>query len=766
VRYGFLFFILILTLRLGAQNNFPAIGVWREHLPYHSAIDVTSSGKKIYCATPFSLFSVDISTDEIERISRVAGLSETGISTIKYDPVSKKLLIAYANSNIDMIDEKGIHNIPDLKRKNSSGDKTIYHIFPDNDRWYLSTGLGVIVVDANKSEIKDSWLIGSNGNFVKTNAFTKSNNFFYAATKEGLKKVSVTNNNPADFNNWQMVSGTNGLSSSECKSVMNLQNKTIALINDSLFAENGNAWNLFFTNGWPVVSINSSENKLFVCQRKQTGESQVIVLNADGTTQKTIQQPGIIAFPKNAISVNGNYWIADFYDGLSKWSGNNYESYKLNSPEDVSSGAMTVYDDILYATAGSVNDSWNYQYNRAGIFKFAAGGWTNYNQFSFPVLDSLMDFITVAVDLKDQSVWAGSYGGGLLHIKSNGQFEIFKQNSPIAQTIGDPGSYRVSGLAFDHDNNLWVSNYGANYQLHVLKKDGSWKSFSAPFALNENSVSQIVIDDADQKWIVSPKGNGLLVFNDNNTIDNTADDRWKLYKEGTGLGNLPSANVLSIAKDISGFIWVGTSNGIAIIQCPNEVFTSSGCETIWPVIKEGNFANYLFKGQEVRSIAVDGADRKWIATPDGAWLVNADGDKVIQHFTEDNSALLSNDVKSIAINGTTGEVFFATAKGISSFRAAATEAEETKDNVLVFPNPVPPAFNGDIGIRGLPKNSIVKITETNGRLVYQTRSLGGQATWNGKDYKGRQASSGIYLVIAEDENKQEKVVAKIVFISK
>jgi hypothetical protein len=755
-----------LTLRLGAQNTFPAIGMWREHLPYHSAIDVTSSDKKIYCATPFSLFSVDISTNEIERISRVAGLSETGISTIKYDPASKKLLVAYANSNIDVIDEKGIHNIPDLKRKNSSGDKTIYHIFPDNGLWYLSTGLGVIVVDANKLEIKDSWLIGSNGNFVKTNAFTKNNNVFYAATKEGLKKVSVTNNNPADFNNWQMASGTNGLSSSECRSVMNLQNKTIALVNDSLFAENGNAWNLFFTNGWPVVSINSSENKLLVCQRKQSGESQVVVLNADGTIQKAIQQPGIIAFPKNAISVNDNYWIADFYDGVSKWSGNNYESYKLNSPEDVSSGAVTVYDDVLYATAGSVNDSWNYQYNRAGVFKFAGEDWTNYNQFSLALLDTMMDFITVAVDPKDQSAWAGSYGGGLLHIKSNGQFEIFKQNSPIGQTIGDPGSYRVSGLAFDRENNLWISNFGSNYQLHVLKKDGSWKSFSAPFALNENSVSQIVIDDADQKWIVSPKGNGLLFFNDNHTIDNTADDKWKLYKQGTGSGNLPSANVLSIAKDKSGFIWVGTSNGIGIIQCPNEIFTSSGCEAVWPVIKEGNFANYLFKGQEVRSIAVDGADRKWIATTDGAWLVNADGDKVIQHFTEDNSALLSNDVKSIAVNGKTGEVFFATAKGISSFRATATETAETKNNVLVFPNPVPPSFNGNIGIRGLPENSIVKITETNGRLIYQARSLGGQAVWNGKDYKGRQVSSGIYLVIAEDENRQEKVVAKIVFISK
>ncbi|HWJ26017.1 MAG TPA: T9SS type A sorting domain-containing protein, partial [Flavisolibacter sp.] len=101
-----------------------------------------------------------------------------------------------------------------------------------------------------------------------------------------------------------------------------------------------------------------------------------------------------------------------------------------------------------------------------------------------------------------------------------------------------------------------------------------------------------------------------------------------------------------------------------------------------------------------------------------------------------------------------------------SFRGTATEASETQGKVLVFPNPVTPDYQGTIGIRGLPENSIVKITEANGRLLYQTRSLGGQAIWDGKDYNGRRASSGVYLVLALDENKQEKVVTKIVVVSR
>lgn len=758
------FLLFFISTTCFAQNAFPPIGMWREHLPYQSAIDVTASDKKIYCATPYSLFTVNLLNREVERISKVAGLSETGINTIQFDAFSKKLFVAYSNSNIDVIDEKGIHNVPDLKRDNISGDKNIYQIFADNSLCYLSTGLGIIVLDADKFEIKDSWFIGNNGGYVKTNSFTKANGFFYAATEEGLKRLASGNSNPADFTNWQTVSGTNGLSASSAKAVVNFQNHIVVLQNDSLFVENGTTWNLFFTNAWPVVSINVSENKLLVCERQTNGNSQVLTLNNNGSVQQIIQQPSTLSFPKNAISVNGDYWIADLLSGLVHCSANNHETYRLNSPADIGLGAMTVYNGAFYQTAGTVNGSWNYLYNRSGFFKLGAD-WFNYNKYSYPQLDSMLDFITIAIDPRDESIWAGSYGGGLAHFKGNNQLEIFKQNSPLQQTVGDPGSYRVSGLAFDADNNLWISNFGSDKQLHVLKNNGIWQSFSAPFYLNINAAAQIVVDDVNQKWITSPLGNGLIVFNDNNTIDNLADDKWKLLKQGSGLGNLPSSEVLSIAKDKSGYIWVGTSDGVGVIQCSQQIF-QSGCEAIWPVINEGNFANYLFKGEAVKSIAVDGADRKWMATSSGAWLVSAEGDKVIYHFTEDNSPLLSNDVRSIAIDGKTGEVFFATSKGISSFRGTATEAAETKNNVLVFPNPVSAAYHGTIGIKGLPENSIVKITETNGRLVYQTRALGGQAVWNGKDYKGQQVSSGIYLVIAEDENKQEKTVSKIVFISK
>jgi hypothetical protein len=232
------------------------------------------------------------------------------------------------------------------------------------------------------------------------------------------------------------------------------------------------------------------------------------------------------------------------------------------------------------------------------------------------------------------------------------------------------------------------------------------------------------------------------------------------------MGNLPANNVSGIVKDKNGFIWIGTDDGIAVIQCPQNVFSSQGCDAVLPVVTQGGFNQYLFKGEQVQSIAVDGADRKWVATKNGAFLISREGDKVIYRFTETNSPLLSNDVRGVTIDGRTGEVFFATVNGICSFRSTATEGGETNSNVLVFPHPVPPGYSGTIAIRGLVNNALVKITELDGRLVYQARASGGQAVWDGRDYKGRRIAAGVYLVLISEEGRKENFATKIVFISK
>jgi len=760
VRFFLSLKILLISFPLFAQDPLPPVGFWREHLPYNSAIDVTSGDGRIYCATPYSIFSVTISGNVVERYSRVSGLSETGISAIIYDTVNSKLFIAYSNSNIDILHRGDIHNVPDIKRDNIIGDKTIYQVHPAGGDYLLSTGLGVVVINGARYEVKASWFIGNGGNQVRVNGLTSDAGFYYAATAEGLKRVSRQHPNPENHASWQLLSGSSGLPPGNCANVVSMGNRLLAQSRDSVFLFNGNTWDLFYASGWPIAGINVSGGKLHVCERMLNGNSRVVILEPSGVISRVLMQPGVISFPVKAIDYGNGTWVADRFGCLSRFDGSGFEQYVPNSPQETASGEMLVRNSTLVAAAGAVNDAWNYQYNGNGVYVFSNGSWANINRYRYPQLDSMLDHVAVAMDPRDGNIWAGSFGGGLLRIRQGPGFEIYKQGF-LGPTTGDPGSYRVAGLTFDRQQNLWIANFGSDRPLKVRKGDGTWTSLSVPFTLFENALSQILIDDNDRKWIVSPLGNGLLVLDHGTSIDDLSDDRWKKLGIGTGNGNLPSSEVHCLALDRGGFIWVGTGNGVAVFQCPQDVFSSGGCDAIWPIVPHGNFAGYLFRGQEVRSIAVDAADRKWVATRNGVFLVSADGEKLIYRFTEDNSPLLSSDVRRIAIDGNTGEVYFATLKGICSFRSTATEEPEPGETVLVFPNPVPPSHSGVIAIRGVPANSIVRITEADGRLVFQTRAHGGQAIWDGRDYRGRRVASGVYLVLIE--NKQS---ARIVFISR
>jgi len=770
-------------LSLFAFAQIPAIGNWREHLPYHQAIGVTGSGEKIWCATPYSLFSLDLQDNSISRYSKVTGLSETGISALGYDPATGQLILAYVNSNIDILDaHQQVHNIADLKRAAAPGDRTIYGIFPYKGRAYLSTGLGVIVLDQDKYEVKDTYILGSNGDTVAVRSFTADDNFFYAATDEGLKRAPLLSGGLADFHNWSLPGSLPGLPAGPCRQVTNFGGKVLALQQDSVFLFDGAAWNFFYADGWTINDLSVTGGKLFVSEQK-ADSGRVLSLSAAGALEKLLQRPDILQSPRGALLAGDQIFVADSLRGLSSWPNGSGDPQRIipNSPASLASGEMTIApgsssgdpgaagsfrSGVLWVASGGVDDNWDPINNRNGLYRFSSDGWATYNAEHFPRLDSIYDFVSVAVSPLDHSVWAGSFGEGLLRMGADSAMTIYAKNSPLGPVQGQPDVVRVAGLAFDATGNCWIANYGAANDLVVRRSDGNWLSFAIPFPHTDHAVAQIVVDDLGQKWIVSPKGNGLFCYNQGTSLDNASDDQWKFYRAGKGNGNLPDNNVNCIAKDKNGFIWVGTVNGIGVIQCPGSIFSAQGCEALLPIVQFDNFAGYLFSGEQVQAIAVDGADRKWVGTRNGVWLLSPDAKKIIYHFTEDNSPLLSNGVRRIVVDPLSGETFFSTDLGICSFRSTATEGGQSNSNVLVFPNPVPPGYSGTIAIRGLVDNAIVKITELNGRLVYQTRALGGQAVWNGQDYKGRRASTGIYLVLVSDDTHQEKFATKIVFIGK
>ena len=226
--------------------------------------------------------------------------------------------------------------------------------------------------------------------------------------------------------------------------------------------------------------------------------------------------------------------------------------------------------------------------------------------------------------------------------------------------------------------------------------------------------------------------------------------------------------VYALAEDLDGNVWIASSNGPFYISSADAIAGNDAFIQHKVPRNDGtNLADYLLSDVKTRCIAVDGANRKWMGTENGVFLISSDCNTLLQHFTTENSPLPSNTVYDICIDNNSNMVYFATERGLCSYASDATQpsAEMTKDNVYAYPNPVTPEYTGKITIVGLSFNADVKIVTSNGALVNQGRSTGGSYQWDGRDLKGKRVASGVYMVQAATETGDKGVVCRIAVVN-
>lgn len=758
-RLGFFLVMLFLVVVPKAQG-IPPIGQWRDHVPLRQVTGISIDNGTVMAATPFGYYRYTMSTKAVEVKTKSAGLSEARLRWLSKDPSSQKKLLVYENANMDLAQGDQLRNIPDLMLSAVPGDKSINHVLWIGSDVYLSSNLGIIVLNSLRYEIKDTYKPSVNGAGLRVFQTAQHDGQLYAATQEGLKSAPFQPLLLSDYQKWTAEKFNAG-DVVHCEEVLSWGQWLVARKQDSLFIKRNGSWSLLHVSTVPLTGMNLSD-KIMCVSRSIQGKGSVLLFDAAGNLIETLASPSM-SMPSQCLVEGSIRWVGDNINGLLKIDAGTETRIVPDAPYDLAYGRGLYSQGLVWAAAGRLGTNGQPFENPHGFYVLGEPGWKSYNRFTTPGLEAIKDITCVASDPSTAITYAGSYGAGLL-VKEGEKLTLLAQNSPIAAALSDPVSFRVTGLALDLNGNLWASNHGAQQNLLAKKKDGSWKKFTIPFVHKDNAVADIHVDRLNRKWIISPQGNGLFCFDDNGTVDQTSDDRWRYFRQGKGDGNLPSNQVLSVAADRNDFIWVGTARGIGIIQCGEDVFNASVCDATLPVVQQGSFAGLLLADESINAIQVDGADRKWVATNNGVWLLSPDGQKNIYRFTADNSPLLSNEVFSLVINDATGEVFFFTANGICSFRSTATQPIETKQDLLVFPNPVPPGYAGTIAIRGVPENAWVRITGLDGRLVFQTRSLGGQAVWNGKNYQGERVSSGAYLVMVSDAQNSYQLAGKLFFL--
>lgn len=402
---------------------------------------------------------------------------------------------------------------------------------------------------------------------------------------------------------------------------------------------------------------------------------------------------------------------------------------------------------------------------------------TTWSHFEQPTEAQLghknVDYLCMDFDpLKEGHVMVGAKSG--LYEFQDGKFVkcYNRDNSPLESATADKSKNYVmaTGVKYDPTGNLWVLNSQITNPLKMLSKDGEW-SVMNNIGLTKNNVWDVkelfLSPTYGYMWFVNSywEETKLFAYDYKNN---------KLYDAGgptfTNEDNttLKPYYLFHVTEDKNKNIWLSTSAG-PLYMTPNDVKNGGGWVTQHKVPRNDgtNLADYLLSNVETRCIAVDGGNRKWIATSNGVFLISDDCNTQIEHFTTDNSPLLSNTVHYVLVDPNSSTVYFATDKGLCSYQSDATTPNEkmTKDNVYAYPNPVTPDYTGDITIVGLSYNADVKIVTTNGTLVNQGRSTGGSYRWNGCDLKGKRVASGIYMVETATEDGSKGTVCKIAIIN-
>lgn len=762
MKYTFYTFLFLLAYT-STQAQDLSIGQWRSHLPYTFAVSVAQSSEAVYFASQESLFSVNKTDNGIELFNKVSGLSDAGVQRIAYNEAVETLFIAYTNSNIDLISkENGIVNISAIKDENIIGDNKIYHIYFQDTFAWLSTGFGIVKFDMEKEEFRFTSFTN-----LRINSVVAYNDNLYASTDDGVFRIGQNESElyQANFENWQKLGPAEGFPSAYYSNVNEtLNDKLYADVNDSLYVYDGANWQFFYyKEEHRFKTLAAGTDQLIAAMINDNFVDRVEVILTGGLSYGITSGELVGEIGEAIEDENGVIWIADQFRGMGSFNPDtgDIRSYDVNGPRSSNVGEIIVHNNEIWVAAISVKPLWQYRTLSDGFFHYKDNQWETLRPFDNPELNGYLDMVTAAVHPADGRIFVGSYNSSLVEY-DGADFTLYnRNNSSLQAPVGDTFNVRVSGLRFDRDNNLWISNYGAPAPISVLKNDGTWKSFTPSSVFN--NPTQIAIDLNGYKWFACGGPNeGVLVFDDGGTIDDTSDDQYINLRSSNS--ELRNNNIESIATDLDGNVWVGTTEGVTVFECTGRVF-ENGCPGRQPIVEEGGISEQLLRFETVNTIAIDGANQKWFGTNNGIFVLDADVENEVLRLNTGNSPLFTDEIIDIAINGENGEVFIGTSGGIISYRATATDGADFFKDVYAFPNPVRPDYIGPIAIKGLVTDANVKITDVSGALVYETTALGGQAIWDGNDYNGRRANSGVYLVYITGKDGTQRMATKVLLMN-
>lgn len=775
MRRIYLIIIYAFALLFGVGKNVCASGVtdgWQVYPSYWVATQNVVAGKSVYSLMNGNLLRYDTEDGSVKTYDCLHDLNDVHINHIAYSPEAKRLILVYDNENIDLLDlDDNVLNISSLKDKALTG-KQINGICIQGTTAYLATGFGFLSVNVKDGVVLDTYNLG-----IDVQSVTISEGVLWVCGANGVYNSALTNSEMHNLASWkrrhtaanwyQLVDFDGDVYARHKSGIYCFTDKTSASFKAGSFS-----FLKKLTDGQMVFG---SSSQLFIYSNKDNGKSFDLKSEWNDVTKGN----------------SGLYWVSEGMSGLRayKLKDNVFEpSSEVIQPN---SPVRDLFYHMHYVTdgqggyrllvAGGIN-TFLAVHNPATAMMLDGDKWSYLDeQAPAQQYPGLFQWNTTDVvqDPSDPTHhYASPFRTGLYEYKDRKFVKLYNcDNSPLRSILPKDANFRnyvsATCLAFDDNNNLWMCNQETDTIIRVMTADKKWHALYYSEIAETPQCDGYLFSTSGINFLTCRRmdGRGFFAFTTNGTLNTVRDDKHVLLTtivNQRGTSYSPN-NFYCMTEDLDGRIWCGTDHGIFVIDNPEDVFDKNFRFTQVEIARNdgSGLVDYLLNGVEIKCIAVDGGNRKWVGTSnDGIYLISPDGTELIHHFLHDETPLLSNEIQSIAIHPLTGEVMIGTDKGLCSFRSDATEAEQELDEekVVAYPNPVRPDYNGPIRIEGLTFNSEVKICSVTGQIVWAGRSNGGTCAWNGRDRQGRRVASGVYNVIANTEDGNKAVVTRIIVI--
>jgi ligand-binding sensor domain-containing protein len=743
-----LFFLFIVPALLTTTPAQQFIN-WNNYTALKNVRDVTIAGGSFWSAASGGAFQYLPATGQFVTLHKSDGLKGISLNSVITDRTGRTWL-GSSEGIIDIYNssDNSFEVILDIYNSNQI-NKSINDFASTGDTIIVSTDFGVSLINSNSLLFFDTFFkFGSFPSNTKVNSAIKSG-LFYVCTEQG-----VAIQKPGAFNlsapeSWNVYSVSQGLPSSKTlKAGIFLEGLIVGTDKGFSRFEN-NTWNNFIADlaNKNISDFQISGDSLFILSENNIYLyfNQVLnLLYSSNITLSTIEYENNLGFV--CASTNGSLFLnTDLIE--------NFVSPNAPPVNQFPSMSVDARSKLWSASGKDVTG--------VGYYTYDSNTWNFFNTSNTPELPANSVYHAYT---SGTTVYLGGWGYGFLEVNGDTKKLFNRANTGIQGIPEYPDFLVITAFGKDSRNNLWVLNYWAvdRNTLSMRSPDSTWYHFTIPAAQNRILLGNenLTVDAYDTKWFAcsDPTRLGLFYFNENKTYQDVSDDKSDYL---TTIDGLNTNDIRDVVADRRGDVWIATSLGVNVITNTSSVpsFGSSALQ-----IK----SIFVLRQQSVNVIAVDPLNQKWIGTNEGLLLVNSDGSRLLTTFTAENSALLSNQIRSIAIDENKGIVYVGTDEGLTSFETPYIKPLESFNELFIYPNPYKINIeNNLLTIDGLIRDTEIKVLSIDGTLVNEFSSPGGRtAYWDGRDKNGELVSTGIYIIVAFDIEGNEVVTGKVAVLRK